>query len=221
MCDPVSIGMMITAMTAKAVNTRQTMKRKDRELAIGIGKQGELDKEAAERVNEEITALGASNPEVEKAAAVAGFKDTLRASQDLTAEAQPDVFGASERFAEDLGQSKQGVDARAAGRAELLSKIDAPGRQRQTEAVGRGQLSSDIGQFADRSQMEHFLSTLKASEHRNNPFVDIIADVVSGVASGGVTSGAAGVAKAGAGKGVADFFQDRIANLGFLGDPNS
>jgi len=202
--------MMFTALTAKAVNTRQTARRQDRELAAGIRKQGEIGKESAEAVNAEIQSLAESNPEAEKAEAIAGFMDTLRANQDLTTEAAGgDVFGASDRFAEDVSGAQAGVSARAGGRAALLSKIDAPGRQRTREAVGRGQLASDVRGFADRSEMEDFMARLKASEHRNNPIIDIGADLLSGVATGGIASG----------KNLTTMFGDKIANLGFLGAP--
>jgi len=210
MCDPVSLGLLAASLGAKAVNTRQTARRQDRELAAGIRKQGEIGKESAGRVQEEIASLAASDPEAEKAEAIAGFMDTLQANKDLTTQAQGgDVFGASERFAEDVSGSLAGVGSRAGGRAELLSKIDAPSRQRTREAVGRGQLAADVRGFADRSDMEDFLARLKASEQRNNPIVDILADVAGGVATGGIASG----------KNLTTMFGDKIASLGFLGAP--
>ncbi len=210
MCDPVSLALLAGALTAKTVNTRQTNRRKDRELAAGIRKQGEIGQESADAVNKEIQSLAESNPEREKAEAIAGFQATLRENQDLTSEAQGgDIFGANERFAEDVSGSLAGVSARAGGRAGLLSKIDAPGRQRTREAVGRGQLAADVRGFADRSEMEDFLARLKASEQRNNPLIDIGADILSGVATGGLTSGT----------NLTGLFGDKIANLGFLGAP--
>jgi len=208
MCDPVSLGLLATALTAKTVNTRQTARRQDRELAAGIRKQGEIGKESAGQVQEEIASLAASNPEAEKAEAIEGFMNTLRANQDLTTEAAGGgVFGASDRFAEDVSGAQAGVGARAGGRAELLSKIDAPGRQRSREAVGRGQLASDIRGFQDRSETEDFMARLRASEQRNNPLIDIGADIMSGVATGGLASGT----------NLTELFGDKIANLGFLG----
>jgi len=210
MCDPISLGLLATSLGAKAINTRQTARRQDRELAAGIRKQGEIGKESAGRVQEEIASLAESNPEAEKAEAIKGFINTLQANKDLTAEAQGgDVFGASDRFAEDVSGSLAGVGERATGRAGLLSKIDAPSRQRTREAVGRGQLAADVRGFADRSDMEDFLARLKASEQRNNPIVDILADVAGGVATGGIASG----------KNLTTMFGDKIASLGFLGAP--
>ncbi len=210
MCDPISLGLLATALTAKTVNTRQTARRQDRALALGITKQGEIGRESAARVQEEIASVAESSPEAEKAAAIKGFQDTLRANQDLTSQAAGgDLFGASERFAEDVSGSLAGVGARAGSRAELLSKIDAPGRQRSREAVGRGQLAADVRGFADRSSMEDFLAQLRASEQRNNPLIDIGADLLSGIATGGLASGT----------NLTSLFGDKIANLGFLGAP--
>lgn len=127
----------------------------------------------------------------------------------MTEEAQPDVFGASERFAEDVTGARAGVSERAGGRAGLLSKIDAPIRQRQREAVGQGQLAADVAGFQDRSQSEDFLARLRASEQRNNPFIDIGADLLGTVATAGVSQGV----------NLTDILGDKIANLGFLGAP--
>jgi len=208
MCDPISLGMLATALTAKTVNTRQTNRRKDRELAAGIRKQGDIGRESAGRVSEEIQSLAESNPEAEKAESIQGFINTLQSNKDLTTEAAGGgVFGASDRFAEDVSGALSGVGARATGRAELLSKIDAPARQRTREAVGRGQLAADVRGFQDRSQSADFLARLKASEQRNNPLIDIGADLLSGVATAGVASGT----------NLTTVLGDKIANLGFLG----
>lgn len=189
MCDPVVTPLILSAVAggAKAINTRQTGRRQDRALAAGIRRQGEIGRESAGRVQKEITSLAASDPEAEKAEAIQGFMNTLRENQDLVSEAVPGVPGASARFAEDVSGAGAGVRARAGGRAGLLSKIDAPVRQRQREAVGRGRLGADIGQLAERSEAEDFLARLRASEQRNNPFIDIGADILSGFATGGAT----------------------------------
>lgn len=190
MCDPVTAGLILTAVGggAKAINTRQTGRRQDRELAAGIRRQGEIGRKSAARTQQEIADVAASGPEGEQAEALQGFMDALRANQDLTDVTQPGVPQASERFAEDLAGARAGVRTRAGGRADLLSRIDAPFRQRQRESVGRGRLATDIGRFQDRSTSADFLARLRASEQRNNPFIDIAGSILQGV-GGGIAGG--------------------------------
>ena len=189
MCDPVSIGLLISSIAAKTINTRQTFKRKDREIAAGIRKKGKIGRESAARTQEEIQSLATSDSKAESAESLASFVDALQASKEETI---PGVLGANQRFAEDVAAARSGVATDASTRAGLLSRIDAPQEQRRGEAVRRGRLAVDTAQFADRGASADFLARLRASEQRNNPFVDAIASIVGGVATGGLTSAGAG-----------------------------
>ena len=189
MCDPATLILLASSITAKTVNTRQTFRRKDREIARGIREKGKIGRESAARTNEEIQNLAKSDPEAEAAESLASFVEALRAGKEETI---PGVPGANERFAADVASARAGVAGEAGSRAGLLSRIDAPQEQRRGEAVRRGRLASDTRMFADRASSADFLAQLRASEQRNNPFVDILADIGVGVATGGLTGGGSG-----------------------------
>ena len=187
MCDPISLALLATSIGAKTINTRQTLRRKDREIAAGIREKGKIGRESAARTNEEIQSLAKSDPKAEAAESLASFVEALRTGKEETL---PGVPGANERFAEDVAAARAGVAGEAGSRAGLLSRIDAPQEQRRGEAVRRGRLASDIGVFADRANSADFLAQLRASEQRNNPFVDILADIGIGASTGGLLKGA-------------------------------
>ncbi|KKL80380.1 hypothetical protein LCGC14_2005320 [marine sediment metagenome] len=188
MCDPVSLGLMAASVIGKTINTRQTFRRKDREIARGIREKGKIGRESAARTEGEIQNLAKSDPEAERAESLASFVDALREGKEETI---PGVEGANQRFAEDVAAARSGVAGDASTRAGLLSRIDAPVEQRRGEAVKRGRLASDTRMFADRGASAEFLAQLRASEQRNNPFVDAIASIAGGVASAGVAGGGA------------------------------
>jgi len=188
MCDPISLALLATSIGAKTINTRQTFRRKDREIARGIREKGKIGRESAARTEGEIQNLAKSDPEAERAESLASFVDALREGKEETI---PGVEGANQRFAEDVAAARSGVAGDASTRAGLLSRIDAPVEQRRGEAVKRGRLASDTRMFADRGASAEFLAQLRASEQRNNPFVDAIASIAGGVASAGVAGGGA------------------------------
>jgi hypothetical protein len=190
MCDPVSLALLATSIGAKTINTRQTIRRKDREIAAGIRKKGKIGREAAARTQEEIKRVGESDPEAERAESLASFVEALRTGKEETI---PGIPGANQRFAEDVAAARAGVAGEAGSRAGLLARIDAPQEQRRGEAVRRGRLASDIGVFADRGASADFLARLRASEQRNNPFIDALASLGMGVASGGIAGGGGGL----------------------------
>jgi hypothetical protein len=186
MCDPVSLALMASSIAAKTINTRQTFKRKDREIARGIREKGKIGRESAARTNEEIQNLAKSDPKAEAAESLESFVAALAGGKEETI---PGVEGANQRFAEDVAAARSGVAGDASARAGLLSRIDAPQEQRRGEAVRRGRLASDTAAFADRGRSAEFLAQLRASEQQNNPFVDAIASIVGGVAGGAGTGG--------------------------------
>ena len=188
MCDPVSLGLMAASVIGKTINTRQTFRRKDREIARGIREKGKIGRESAARTEGEIQNLAKSDPEAERAESLTAFMDALAANKEETI---PGVSGANQRFAEDVTAARAGVAGDASTRADLLSRIDAPIEQRRGESVRRGRLASDTRMFADRGASAEFLAQLRASEQRNNPFVDAIASIAGGVASAGVAGGGA------------------------------
>jgi hypothetical protein len=64
---------------------------------------------------------------------------------------------------------------RAAG---LLSRIDAPGRQRQREGFGFGRLASDLGTIGRASAGDDFLTQLRLRGIRENPWRQAAASVL-------------------------------------------
>ncbi len=185
MCDPVTGGLILSAVGggAQALNTRSTLKRKDRETARGIRAQGEISRRSNERVNEQIAEIAGATGEGEKAEALGGFLDALRASKGATEGALPAIPGANERFAERVGGGKARLAESGAGQAERLSVIEGILNQRLGEGSDVARTASDVRALGDESRAQDFLTQLRVSEQRNNPLIDLLGGVSKGAGS--------------------------------------
>lgn len=185
MCDPVTIGLILTAAGGgtKAVNANISARRQDRAAAEGIRQQGELQRGANEQLNERVAEIGANTGEAERGAALEGFLNTLRESDDLTgADADPLALG-GQRFAERVSGGEATTRKIGTERAGRLSVIDAAGRQRVAE---RGRVADTAGQLSEierQSKAKNFITQLRIASKRPNAFVDAFGTVLQGAGS--------------------------------------
>lgn len=194
MCTGVELGLLMTGVgaAATAINQNQALRRQDKELARGIIEQGRLDKEADARLRNEIADLERSGPEADRKIAMDAFRNALRENQDLAQGAVAGVPGASERFAENVEAGRAAITGRSQTRAQLLSRIDAPIRQRQKETLKLGRLGTDIDDVAQRSASADFLAKLRASQQRPNPFVDALGSFLTSFGASAAVGGGFG-----------------------------
>ena len=196
MCTGAEIGLLLTAAGAgtQAINNNQALRRQDRQVAEGIRRQGRLQRESNERVNEQIDELAASTGQAERAERLAGFRDALRDVQGSTEGSLPGdaaVGNASRRFAERVSQGANRVARNRAGQADRLSVIDAAADQRMNEGASRARAGADLSELSRRSRAEDFLTQLRVAQERPNEFVNLLGGLASGVGSA-MTLGATG-----------------------------
>lgn len=190
MCEPATTAMLIAAAAsgATAVNNNQALRRQDNQLALGIQRQGENQREANKVVDKLIDKVGTNRGEAEKAAALAEFQDILRAGRDKTESSLPITGAANERFVEDVGASKRAVRTQGNEAAERLAVIDGILRQRVNEGQQVGRTESELNRIRGDITAEDFLTRLRAAAERPNAFVDVLASVGKGFASGMATT---------------------------------
>ena len=185
MCDPVTIGLILSAAGggASAVNTNQALRRQDKQAAEGIRRQGRIQSGASGRIDEQITDIAGSTGEGERAKSLEGFLNTLRASQESTEGALDPIAAANPRFAERVTGGKARIAERGTAEAGRLSRIDAPGFQRLAEAARVGRTGSDVREFGRQSTVEDFLTQLRVAGERPNEFVEALAGIAKGAGS--------------------------------------
>lgn len=185
MCDPVTAGLILTAVGGgtKAINQQVSLRRQDKATAEGIRQQGELQRGANERLNALVTEIGANTGEAERGEALEGFLNTLRGSQELTgAEVDPLGLGGG-RFAERVAGGEATTRAAGTARAGRLSTIGAAGEQRRREAGRTGDVAGQLSEIQRQSQARDFITRLRVASKRPNPLVNALGTTLQGAGS--------------------------------------
>lgn len=185
MCDPVTLGLILSAVGGgtKAINQQVSLKRQDRAAARGIREQGELQRGADVTVNELIADIGGSTGEAERGEALEGFLNTLRENQGVTGGAADPLALGGQRFAERVEGGVAETRAAGTARAGRLSTIDAASRQRLNEANRTALTATQLREVENQSRAQDFITQLRVASKRPNALVDILGSVLQGAGS--------------------------------------
>ncbi len=174
---------MAAATAAQVANSERVARKQDQQAAEGIRRQGRLQRQADERVNQQISDLEGSSSQAARAERQAQYMDTLRRNRaSLEGGLTPGV--GSDVFRHDSERALEGVHDYADRSAGLLARMDAPGMQRQDESFGYGRTATDLGMIGRESAGDRFIDELRLRAIRRNPWVDAGAQVAMGYASG-------------------------------------
>lgn len=165
------------------VNTRNTAKREDQALATQIRNQGDKQRKVDSRVNEEVTKLQGSTAEKSRKEGLDSYMQALLTNKAKTQNGLNPGFG-SKAFQADAREAGADVNAYADETAGLMSRIDAPGQQRQDEAFGYGKLATDVGLLSREARGQNFLDELRVRNVRRNPGMDALSSFLGGAAGG-------------------------------------
>jgi len=154
-------------------NQQRALREQDRAAAAGILRQQELQRQANARLQQQLADLEQSSPQDERAVSQAQFLEQLRRTRAAREATLMPLAGASERFAQDLTAGMAENEARAQRIAELMASVDAPVMQRRAESEQFGRLATDIGQIGRASRGEDFLTRLRMSAIRPNPWIQM------------------------------------------------
>jgi hypothetical protein len=128
---------------ASAYNTKRTEKKQDSALATSLRNKAASQREADAKVGDEVTRLQGSRAEDSRRKALEQYMDTLRQNKGSAESGLTPAIG-GEAFAADSAGAAQGVQDYAQRSADLMSKVDAAGMQRQTEGASYGHLGTDL-----------------------------------------------------------------------------
>jgi len=173
---------------ASAYNTHQTAQRQEEVAQNASMKQQRKQQEADARLNSELDTLSASGPDAERKASLDGFLQQLRANAG-TASGGSNVINASDRFKTDSATANAAIKNYGSGRADTLSRISAPGLQRQREGYDINRAVSDVQGIGRDANAEAFLSQLRLNSIRPDPWISAAGQLAQGVGSGMAASG--------------------------------
>lgn len=188
------VPLLMTAASAgvSAYNTNKTAKREDRALADSIRAQAGKQKEADARTLNEVSSLEGSSSSDEEAKRMDQYATQLRRNRGnmQVSSLAPGVGG--DAFTADAAQAMSNVDGYAGETADLMSRADAPGMQRQGEAFGFGKLATDIGLIQRESRGQAYIDELRRRSIRRNPWLDMGAGLLGAAGSFGMGGGELG-----------------------------
>lgn len=172
-------------------NARQTAKKQDQALAEGIRKQAGEQRRADQRVSEAIGQIEGSSPTDAIRAARQGYQTAIQGTEGMARAGQA-VSGLSDEYDAASRDATRTASGNVSNIADLLSRIDAPLSQRQAEGFLASDLSTDLGVIRRRAQGQDQLARLRASQIRNNPWVDAFAGALQGYGASGGNFGMGG-----------------------------
>jgi hypothetical protein len=163
---------------AQYYNTRQTAKQQDRIAAQGIRTQAAKQRQADSLVDTRIDEFADSSPDAQREQALTDYLTQLRTARG-SAQGTTNVPGASGRYQADTESAGADIQNYGSRAADILSRISAPSRQRQDEAIRTGRLGADLGGVARESSGEDYLTRLRAAGVQRNPWIDAAGQVAS------------------------------------------
>lgn len=149
---------------ASALAQNQALKRQDRETARGIAARSLIQKQAGDRVQQQIGDIAKSNPDLERKAAQDDFMAALRKAKMADGSTDIGAPGAvSSRFGADASAARTGAAIEGQKLSSDLARIDAPTFQRQREATGLANTGIDIGMLGSNAEGLDFLTQMRAA----------------------------------------------------------
>ncbi|MFF2048049.1 hypothetical protein ACFVUR_09390 [Stenotrophomonas bentonitica] len=174
-------------------NTEQTKKRQDNELGRQIQQRSARQQDADKEVMDTLADRAGNNGDAARSSMLDQYLNQVRAAQGSATSGLQQVGGVSSAYRQAANDAALGISDYAGDTANLMSRIDAPMRQRQGEAQQNAQLSTALGLIGSRSASDDFLSQLRLQGIRRNAGLDAFSQVASayaGAAGGGGGGGA-------------------------------
>ncbi len=195
----VPLAMAAVGAGTNYYNTTQTNKRTDRELAAQIAAQGGRQREAAGLVQDAIQRQEGSNPDAARRSALEQYMEVVLRNRGQAAGGLGQVGAVSDRYGEAANDAATDIASYGANRADMMSRIDAPIRQRQEEGIQFGRLGSELDRVAGMSASDAYLGDLRLRSVRRNPWLDAAAEAANAYGSSYSPSTAKAPARSGQG----------------------
>ena len=186
----IALGITLLGAAASAYNTQQTAKKQDRALAAQITQQGKKKQQASAKIAEALAAQAQSDPADEQAQQMESYLSTLRQGQQ-NAGLNTGPGGFSEEYRRGTAEAGEQLGEYGTGRADLLSRIDAPRLQRQNEGILFDTLGNELRMIGREASGQNYLDQLRLNSIRRDPWLDALSGVATSY--GGSMAGRGGV----------------------------
>lgn len=185
----IPLALMAAGTAAQQAETQRVERKQDQATAQSLLTQSRKQQEADSKVNEQIAQTEASTAADERSQALQQYMGQLqRTRKQAVGSLESPIGGIA--FQGDAAAARAGADTAAARTADLMARIDAPGRQRQDEAFGYGRLATDIDGISREAAGQNFIDQLRLRAIRRRPEMDLLSSGL--IAAGGAMGGGGG-----------------------------
>ncbi len=162
-----------------AYNQDRAHRRQSRQLRHGLTQQQARQSEADASLGDLMSAMEGSGPADDRASLNDAYMQQLMRTRRMQTGAIPTLDGASSRYAADAAGASTDIGQYGARLSDIMARADAPILQRQGEQQLMARTASDIQGVARGAQSDDFLTRLRASQMRPNPWVAFMADLAA------------------------------------------
>lgn len=173
-----AVGAAVASAVVKGYNEHKTAKKQDKAAAQSILKQAEYQREANQRMTEQLDTLEQSTPDDEFQTRSSQIRDQLRKKQTM-ALSGISTTGGGDAVTELAGEAGGTAVGYGDFINEALSGIDAPMLQRQGESFDRADVEGHLNRLRRNSAQEDNLLRLKQASIRPNPLLSLISTGLS------------------------------------------
>jgi hypothetical protein len=164
-------------------NTQRTMRRQDEALAAQIAQQRERQRVADAAVQNTVQQVAGSSPDAQRQQALNDYLTQLQRTAGNATAGLQGIGAVSDRFTDDAAAAGAELHELGGRTADILSRIDAPIRQRQDEGIQFGRLGSDIARVGALSDSDRYLGEIRMRGIRRNPWLDAVSQAATGYAT--------------------------------------
>lgn len=189
-----AVGAAVASAAVSGYNQYKTAKKQDKYAAQGIAKQGEIQRKANAKTNEQLDVLEGSNADDEYGTRYGQIQDQLRKKAQFALAGIQNTGG---------GDAVTSMAEAGRGKAvdygdfinQAVSGIDAPTLQRQGERFMYGDTESALNSLRRDSAQQDYLTRLRIQGVKPNPLLSMLSTGLSayaGAAGGGGTMAGSG-----------------------------
>ncbi len=214
----VGVAVAVAGVVVQQVNTRNTQRRQDRQLAKEIDQTTQKGREAAKRTDQLVDKFDTAEPKTQAANLKLQYLQQLQGASAGTNNALAANGDVSDRYAREAQAATAGLAENADITAGLAARIDAARTQREDEGVETDRANNDIGLIARRLQGESFTNNLRFNQIRDNPYMAALASglqAYGGARAGGGKATSAQASAAGTKGGNAFFANGGLQGVGW------
>lgn len=167
----------LTAVSTLAPHLAQQRVQEKQSAAIARGQSDAAgrQREADQRVSDEVAALRASSPEEESRAALADY--TMALAQMRSRGNASEATNLSDKATAGREAAEAGSRQYGRGQAEFMSAIRGPVRQRELETQRMTRAGTDIEGLGRGARMDEFLAQLRARQQQVDPWVLLLSRI--------------------------------------------